>query len=425
MATPAQQVLGHPAATGDVLVVGGGPAGLATAIELGRRERRVFVVDRNAPNRSGDILLTPRALAAARRLGIDTDQLGHVVERVRLTSVFGLDEVSSSVAWPAHRTTPDTAAVAERAAFVDGLRSLADEFGVVRLADHDALEPVVERGFVRGAVVRDPGGETFDVRATYTVVADGANSPFGRMLGTYREPDWPFALAHGANIPSASHASDEVEIVVGLLDRAGVPIVGFGWLYPTGRGLVSVGVSLMSTSPSFQVINPAHLFDRFVAERRDAWQLDGAPVAPATGGRIPLGLSVGPVAGPNYLIAGDAGGAANPLTGMGVETALETGTIAADVLGEALTSGDATVLQEYPHLLDDRYGSYYKVGRLGQRVLGRPTINRRVHTRITSRRRSTASAMRIATQHLRSGRGGGPELAYRIARAVSAFAPDA
>lgn len=414
----------HPAASGDVLVVGGGPAGLATAIELGRRDRRVLVVDREEPER-GDVLLTPRAVGAAWRLGLEPDHAGHAVERVRVTSAAGLDEVSSVIDWPSLRTAPDTARVAERASFMTSLRALADDFGVVRLRDHHALEPVVDRGFVRGAVVRHPDGTTFEARATYTVVADGANSSFGRMLGTYREPDWPLAVAHAASVPSPLHATDEAELVVGITDRAGVPIVGYGWRYPTGRGVVSVGVMLMSTSPSFRVINPTHLFDRFVAERRVPWQLDGPPVAPPFGGRIPAGLSVGPLAGPNFLIVGDAAGAANPMSGTGIETALETGTTAADVLGDALEADDSTVLQSYPRLLDDRYGAYYQVARLGQRLLGRPSINRRVHERIVRHDRSTTTAMRIATQHLRSGRGGRAELVYRVARAASAFAPDA
>lgn len=419
----------HPAASGDALIVGGGPAGLATAIELGRRGRRVLVVDRSDVERGdldeGDLLLTPRAVAAAWRLGLEPDSLGHPIDRVRITSTVGIDEVSSSVTWPSMRTTPDIGRVTARADVVGALRALADEFGVVRLHGHDALEPVIERGFVRGAVVRHPDGTTFEARATYTVVADGSNSSFGRMLGTYREPEWPFALAHAGSFPSPLHATGDAEFVVGVTDRSGVPIAGYGWLYPTGRGVVSVGVMLMSTSPSFQVIHPSHLFDRFVAERRAPWQLDGAPVTPAIGGRIPMGLSVGPLAGPTYLIVGDAGGTANPMSGTGIETALETGTIAADVLGEAFETGDATALQAYPHLLDERYGTYYKVGRLGQRLLGRPSVSRRVHERITRHGRSTTTALRITAQHLRSGRGGGAELAYRIARAVSAFAPDA
>ena len=49
-----------------------------------------------------------------------------------------------------------------------------------------------------------------------------------------------------------------------------------------------------------------------------------------------MGLSVGPRAGANVLIAGDAGGAINPFNGEGIAYGYETGRLAAAALGQAL-----------------------------------------------------------------------------------------
>ena len=55
---------------------------------------------------------------------------------------------------------------------------------------------MIERGFVRGAVVQRKGaGAPEEVRARYVVVADGANSRFGRALGTSRDREWPYGTA--------------------------------------------------------------------------------------------------------------------------------------------------------------------------------------------------------------------------------------
>jgi flavin-dependent dehydrogenase len=411
----------------DVLVVGGGPAGLATAIELARRDRRVTVVDRRDPGVRTAMLLTPRAAAATRRLGIDLADHFHPIERVRFTAVDP-DEPgprSTSSPWPRWRGVPDGGFVGTRAALVDALRTLAVELGVEVLDRHDASEPIVERGFLRGAVVRAGRGTTRQVRATFTVVADGGNSQFGRLLGTFRQPDWPLAVAHGADIRSPLGLAGEAELVVGITDRAGAPIAGYGWMYPTGGDTVGVGIMLMSTSPSFRVINPAHLHERFVDDHAARWQLDTRSVTSVGGGRIPTGASVGPLAGPTFVIIGDAGAAANPLTGLGIDTALETGIMAGDVVGEALDTSNAAVLQQFPKQFDDRYGAYYKLGRLTERLLGRPAFARRVHHALGSRPTFAEGALRIATQHLRSGRGGVPELMYRAGRAAATFAPDA
>ena len=414
----------------DVLVVGGGPAGLATAIELARRDRSVTVVDQGAPTADAARLLTPRAVAAARRLGFDPVERFHPIENVRFSVRDPQSPTvrSTRTTWPSHRVYPDCGAAATRAELVAALRAVAVEVGVELVDGHEAIEPLVERGFVRGARVRPVDApDVVELRSRLTVVADGAGSRFGRLLGTFREPEWPVASAHATEYPSPFHELGEVEIVLHVTDRAGTPIAGYGWMYPTGRGTVSVGIMLASTSPSYHVINPANLLREFVKGERDRWRLDGGPVREASGTRIPLGSSVGPLAGPSWLIIGDAAASANPLTGLGLDTALESGIIAGDVIAEALdTDSAATALQRYPQLIDQQYGAYYKVGRLADRLLGRPTIARRAYVAMATRRRITDGALRIATQHLRGGaRGSGPEFIYRTARAVSVFAPDA
>ncbi len=322
---------------------------------------------------------------------------------------------------------PDVGVVARRADVVLMLREVAAEVGVEFLAAHEAVEPLVERGFVHGARVRaGDAGAVSEVRGRVTVVADGAASRFGRLLGTYREPDWPAAQAFAAEFSSPLHHLGEAEIVLGVTDRAGTPIAGYGWMFPTGAGAVSIGVMMASTSPSYAVTNPARLLEQFVERERERWQLDGPPITEPHGGRIPLGISVGPLAGPSWLIAGDAAAAANPLSGFGVDTALETGVLAGEVVADALEGDDPGVLQRYPQLVTDRYATYYKLGRLTDRLVGQPSVATRLYSAISSRHRVTAGALRIITQHLRGGaRGGGPELVYRVARAVSVFAPDA
>ena len=80
-----------------------------------------------------------------------------------------------------------------------------------------------------------------------------------------------------------------------------------------------------------------------------------------------MGGSVGPTAGPTYLVVGDAAGSANPFVGAGIEYALRDRRLAGDVLDEALREDNATALQRYPKLLDEHYGTYFKVGRLVDR----------------------------------------------------------
>ena len=413
----------HPSATADVLVIGGGPGGAAAASQLARNGHRVIVVERSQfprGDRSGR-LLTPRAVAAMGQLELSDAEPFHRVRHVRLTA----DGRSTSTTWPSHREFPPYAAVASRETLDHQLLQGAEEQGATVLAGHEATDPIVERGFARGANIVAPDGTSFEARADFTIVADGANSRFGRALGTFRNPTWPFAVGHRATFRSPLHDADEVELLVDLRDRAGTPITGYGWLLPGGDGHVTVGVMMMSTSPSFQVVNPAHLLEQVIADHGARWRLDAEPIAPSTGGRVPLGLSVGPSAGPTYVLIGDAVGAGNPLSGAGIESALETGLLAAGVVDEALQSGSSAALQQYTRLLAERYGSFYKVGRLAVRVFGQPTMSRRINRLAASRRPATDTFIRLATNELRPGRTGVAEFAYRVGRACSLVAPDA
>ena len=53
-----------------------------------------------------------------------------------------------------------------------------------------------------------------------------------------------------------------------------------------------------------------------------------------------MGLSIGPRAGANTLVIGDAAGMVNPFNGEGIAYGYESGRLAAAVLGEALLAND-------------------------------------------------------------------------------------
>ena len=102
---------------------------------------------------------------------------------------------------------------------------------------------------------------------------------------------------------------------------------------------------------------------------------------------MPLGGSIDPKAGPTFLVVGDAAGSANPFDGEGIGLAYETGRLAAEVLHDAIDSGDAASLQRYPKLLAERSGDYQRAARLFAKVVGRPALAREL-SRATMRSRA-------------------------------------
>src|SRR5207237_9214687 len=129
----------------------------------------------------------------------------------------------------------------------------------------EAVEPVVEGGLLTGAVVRHrDSGATEGVRARYVVVADGANSRFGRALGTARDRSFPQGMAIRGYFTSPSHDEPWIESHLDIRDRDGNHLPGYGWIFPVGDGTVNVGVGLLSTFSGWKSINTSVLMDDFV-----------------------------------------------------------------------------------------------------------------------------------------------------------------
>ena len=85
-------------------------------------------------------------------------------------------------------------------------------------------------------------GATRPVRARYVVVADGANSRFGRALGTTRDRSQPMGMALRGYYTSPGHDQPFIESHLDIRDDDGKVVPGYGWIFPLGDGRVNVGV---------------------------------------------------------------------------------------------------------------------------------------------------------------------------------------
>ncbi len=412
--------------THDVLIIGGGPAGSSAGYWLARHGHDVAIVERKTFPREktcGDGL-TPRAVKQLTDMGLaEALTPYHRYEGLRATGAGRALELQ----WPSHPVYPQHGYVVRRRELDALVAANAESAGAVIFQGTEALAPVIERGFVRGAVVQRKGVEgTEELRARYVLVADGANSRFGRALGTFRKREWPYGTAIRTYWESPRHAEPWIESALDVTDRAGNPLPGYGWIFPVGDGTVNIGVGLLSTFRDFKSVNTTQLLDAYAHQVADSWGIDpGAPTMRATSGRIPMGGSVGPKAGPTYLVVGDAAGSVNPFNGEGIDYAYETARLAADLLHQALTESDPAALSQYPKLLDAEYGQYFKVARLFARVIGRPVLMREL-TRVGMHSRTLMEwVLRIMANLLRPDEIGPAEAAYRAAAALVRLTPDA
>ena len=409
----------------DVVVVGAGPSGAAAAYWLAEAGHQVAVLEKARFPRDktcGDGL-TPRAVRQLQDMGL----AGPLDEFHRFGGLRSVAHgITLELEWPRHPDFPPYGYVVPRRHLDEMVAEAAVKAGATLWPATEAVAPLVEGGLVVGArAKRKETGALEDIRGRYLVVADGANSRFGRALGTARARRYPLGMAIRGYFRSPGHDQDWIESHLDLRDRKGDSLPGYGWIFPVGDGTVNVGVGLLSTFRGWKAVNTSHLMEAFVESAPAHWGLspETATCAP-TGGRLPMGNSVEPSAGPTWLVTGDAAGAINPFNGEGIAYAYETGRMAAEILDEALRTGDGLALSRYPARLADTYGLYFRVARAFVRAIGNPVVMREL-TRVGMHSATLMEwVLRIMSNMLRPDELGPAEAAYKLIERLVAVGPE-
>jgi geranylgeranyl reductase family protein len=411
----------------DVLVIGGGPSGAAAAFWLADAGHDVVLVEKKRFPREktcGDGL-TPRSVKQLEDMGLGDDLAQHHRFVGLRSMAFGH---TLELEWPATPDFPTYGYVVTRHDLDALVAGRAEKAGATLLQETEAVAPIVEGGFVRGAVVKSKagGGATREVRARYLVVADGSLSRFGRSIGTARDKAYPQGMAIRGYFTSPRHDEPWIESHLDVRDAAGNVLPGYGWIFPVGDGRVNVGVGLLSTFNQWKSVNTTKLMDAFVDWAPKSWDIrPETSCGPPTGGRLPMGLSVKPHSGPTYLVVGDAGGAINPFNGEGIAYAYETGRFAAEALDVALRTGDGTALRLYDQRVHDEYDLYYRVARAFVHIIGNPQAMRLLVGTGMRSRTLMEWVLRIMANLLRPDERGPAELAYKAVAQIARLAPAA
>ncbi len=278
-----------------------------------------------------------------------------------------------------------------------------------------------------GAVVKDKAtGATRPVRARYVVVADGANSRFGRALGTARDRDQPMGMALRGYYTSPGHDQPFIESHLDIRDGDGKVVPGYGWIFPLGDGRVNVGRGAAVHRPTVegrQHLDPDGPLRGRGRPRSGSCQ-PSTCLGPPTGGKLPMGLAVGPRVGATTLVVGDAAGSINPFNGEGIAYGYETGRLAAASLGEALCGDGDGALDRYEARLEEAYGLYFRVARAFIRVISRPELMQLCVGTGMHSESLMSWILRIMANLLQPDETGPAEAAYRALALIARLAPE-
>ncbi len=344
----------------DVIVIGAGPAGSASAIQAARAGARVLVFEKAPKGRDkicGDGL-TPRAVAALDRLDIDIAE-AHRIDGLRMIA----GRTRRELPWPDNGGFPPNGAVWPRRLLDARLATAAFDAGAEIRWESTAL-PILDGDRVTGVEV---DGKRYP--ADFVIVAAGAPGAIARLLGAERVLDEPHGLAIRAYVPSPRHADRHLEACLTLRDPDGTAVPGYGWMFPVGDGTVNIGVGALSTMKGFRKLNLASLLDGYRELVRDEWDPGDYSARPRAW-RLPM--STQRRHGLGWVAVGDAAGLINPMNGEGIDYGLESGMLAADLFIE----NPATAASRYDAQIGQRFDAFLRTGRRFSFLIGHPLILR-------------------------------------------------
>jgi menaquinone-9 beta-reductase len=325
----------------EVLIAGAGPAGSVAATVLARAGLRVLLVDRARFPRDklcGDSL-NPGTLALLARLGL-RERLDREGLRIDGMVVTGQTSVQVRGDYPAgvHGLT-----LSRRALDQILLESAVAAGAQVELGARVAgplFDDAASGRVVRGAVI-EARGRRVRIPAALTIGADGRRSTLAFSTGLASHPLRPRRWAVGAYFEGVTGLEPRGEMHVRAHHYVGVA--------PLPGGLANV---CLVTAERRGFDRPAELLERVVAsDPLLAHRFTRARRVTAAISLGPLAVDVTTAGMPGLLLAGDAAGFIDPMTGDGMRFAVQGAMLAA---AAALRFMEEPSLRAHVRLLHER-----------------------------------------------------------------------
>ncbi len=340
----------------DVLIVGGGPAGLAAAQVAAHAGARAVVLERQ--KEIGYPIHTSGGSWIADMLALAIPPaLYHPIRRITFLSpnnacVFEYDEPACCVI--------DVRGVYQHLA-AEAVRAGA----TIRMAS-PVEGPLMEESRVVGVRAKNPLNVAEDWRAPVTIDCSGFSSTLATKAGLHTGYK---RYGYGAefDLLAPNFPDDELYLIMG----SQVAPAGYAWAFPRGKGRVRLGVGVIRPDVDEDARVYLHEFIERVPQLAPAFE-GASPLEYHTGlfpseGTMPHFVSDG------LITAGDSAGQGSTLVGEGIRFAIYAGRMAGATAAQAVANGDtsARALGHFEHEWRARFGRNLDIALL---------INRRIST---------------------------------------------
>ncbi len=348
----------------DVVIAGGGPAGSSAAFAVTGAGLETLIIDKSAfpRNKACGEYLSAGAVEQLRELGVERTlaPLAAPLDGIRVSGNGVRVELRFSQAgWSLPRLRLDEELL--RAALDRGAAFLQARIEDIREEESGSL-----------LTVREPSGETRDVRARFVIGADGAQSIVAKKCGLTVAPRDEQRFALGGHYAGLRDLDRFVEMFVE------------GSSYFAVNPFDAAHANIMVIVREKDLSARKNDVDQFIRERARALSGDSARFAEARleAKRVavgPLAHSTRAVTAGNVLLAGDAAGFIDPFTGQGVYLALRGGIAAGRAVAATVASSSSsrTPIERYGADLSGEMRRRAKLARIVKSFVGYAALSKR------------------------------------------------
>ena len=306
----------------DVLLVGGGPAGLVAATTVTATGLSTLLVEREAE--IGEPVHTSGATSVQtmRKFQVP-ERLYHPARRLRVCS-------------PQETATIEYANPVGCIIDVRGVYRFLARRAAARGADIStgvtAVEPLLDDGITVGCRIESRTQGQIDVGSKILIDASGYRGSISQQAGLH-QGFIRFGVGAEFELLAPNCRQDEALLILGNRYAPS----GYAWVFPWGEERVRIGVGIIHADSR---ANPREHLETLLAEA-DRFDVDlrGSRAGEYHYGLIPSSGLPRNIAGPGIMAVGDAAGQASLVAGEGISLRMEAGLAAGQTAAQAIAKG--------------------------------------------------------------------------------------